>query len=450
MPTAYSRVTVVNGARRVDLALPSALPLSEVLPQLLGYCAPESPSDRPSGWAVARLGGGVLNLSSTLADSGVTDGDVLELRSSYEIVQPAYVEDVRDILEDAMDESARQWRPGTTASFALIAGASALGLAVLLPPLWQPQSGGSSAGALAGAVAVAALLVLGAWWATRRGHRAAAYLAAAVAALWAGVAGWLAASHPQWPVAAAAGSALAAALLVSALARVATPAATVQLAALSPLAAAGLGAGITELAGADPLAAVRVAAVGAVLLVGVLPRVSLTVGGLASADYRVRHHGLVTGEELAHRIGQSNALLYGGLLGAALVGVAGGALLAGTGSVWDQMLGLAVGLALTLRSRVFSRVPQIVPLRVAGLAVLAVHAVFAAQAVPAVLPWLVPIGAATAAAAVAISAVPLSEVARARVKQLLNRTELVVVVAMVALAAAALGWFAWVERITPS
>lgn len=446
MPTAYSRVTVVNGTRRVDLALPSALPLSEVMPQLLGYCAPDSPPDKPAGWALVRLGGGALSLSSTLADAGVTDGDVLELRTSYETVHPAYVEDVRDVLEDRMDEAARQWQPATTVSFALAAGSAALALATVLPQVWAPRH----AGALVTAVLVAALLVLAGWWAGRAGFWRVTHVVVAVAALWGAVAGWLAATYPQWPVAAAAGSALAGGLLVTAVSRALTPVATAHLAALSLLGAAGIGIGISELAGADPFSGVRVAAVGAVLLVGVLPRVSLTVGGLASADYRVRNHGLLTGADLAHRIEQSNALLYGSLIGASLIGAASGSLLATTGSVWDRLFGTALGVALVLRSRVFSRVPQILPLRVAGLLVLAVQAVFAAQEVPGLLPWLVPIGAALAAGAVVISAVPLSDVARARVKQLLNRAELVVVVAMLGLAAAALGLYEWVEEFTPS
>jgi type VII secretion integral membrane protein EccD len=445
VPTAYSRVTVVSDARRVDLALPSALPLSDVMPQLLGFCAPDGRPEHPVGWALARLGGGPLPLSTTLADAGVTDGDVLELRTGAQIVHPAYAEDVRDVVEDTIDRSARQWQPRTTAGFALAAGGVGLGLVALLPQAWQPRS----AGGLASAVLLVALLVPAGWWAAQRGHRHAALLLVAVAAGWGGVAGALLASYPRWPPAAAVGSALAGGLLVAALARALTPVATVHLAALGPLAAAGAGTGAVALAGADPLAGVRVAALAAVLVVGVLPRVSLTVGGLASADYRVRTHGLVGGAELAGRIAQSSALLSGGLIGTALAGVAGGVLLAGSGSGWDRLLGTAVGLALLLRSRVFSRIPQIVPLRAAGLAVLAVQGGYAVQQSAALQPWVVAIAAGLAAGAVAVSAVPLSEVARARAKQLLNRAELVVVVAVVALAAAALGLFDRVAELTP-
>lgn len=445
MPTAYSRVTVVNGTRRVDLALPSALPLSDVLPQLLGYCAPDTRPDRPAGWTLARLGGAGLSLENTLADAGITDGDVLELRTDQQTVHPVYVEDVRDTLEDTMDESARPWQPRTTVGFTLVAGSLGLALATLLPQARAARA----VDALVAAVLVAALLVLAGWWADRRGHPRVAQLVVAVAALWGGVAGWLATTFQDWPLAPAIGGGLAGAVLVAAAARAITPVATAHVAALGLLAVAGAGVGGTELAGADPAAGVRVAAVGAVLLVGVLPRVSLTIGGLASADYLVRNHGLITGEALATRIEQSNALLYGGLLGTAVVGAAGGALLAAGDSIWDRLLGTSVGVALVLRSRVFSRTPQIVPLRAAGLAVLAVQAVQAVQETPELRPWAVALAVAAAAGAVGLSVIPLSEVARARVKQLLNRAELVVVVAMIALTAAALGGFDWVDRLAP-
>lgn len=180
MPTAYSRVTVVNGARRVDLALPSALPLSDVLPQLLGYCAPESRADRPAGWTLARLGGGALSLDNTLADSGITDGDILELRTGPDTVHPAYVEDVRDVVEDSMDESARPWRPRTTVGFALTAGGAGLALAALLPAAREPRA----VGAVVAALLVAALLVAAGWWAGRRDQPRVGMLLVAVAAVW--------------------------------------------------------------------------------------------------------------------------------------------------------------------------------------------------------------------------------------------------------------------------
>jgi type VII secretion integral membrane protein EccD len=444
--TAYSRVTVVNGARRIDLALPRALPLSDVFPKLLGYCAPEAQPDRPAGWALARLGGADLRLADSLAEAGITDGEVLELRTGPEAVRPAYVEDVRDTVEDTIDAAARPWQSRTTVGFTLAAGGTGLALAALLPAAREPRA----AGTVVVAVLVAGLLAVTGWWAQRRGHPRAAPLVLAVAALWGGVAGWSAATFPAWPPAAAAGAAGVGAALVAALARALTPAATGHLAGLSVLTAATAGVGVTALAGADPLAGVRVVAVGAVLLVGVLPRVSLAAGGLAGADYRVRQHGQVSSEELARRIATSTAWLSGGMLGTAIAGAGSGALLIAADSAADRSLGAAVGLALVLRSRVFSQVPQILPGRVAGLLVLALAGARVVSDVPALRPGTVPLAAVAMAAAVAVSAVPLSEVARARVRQLLDRAELVAVAVVIVLAAVALGGFGWVSAVAPS
>src|SRR5690606_7340785 len=101
------------------------------------------------------------NLSTTLADAGVTDGDVLELRTGQEQVHPAYVEDVRDVLEDTMDAAARRWQPATTVAFAVASGAAGLALAALLPQVWVPRA----AGPLVTAVLVAGLLGAAGWWA---------------------------------------------------------------------------------------------------------------------------------------------------------------------------------------------------------------------------------------------------------------------------------------------
>jgi type VII secretion integral membrane protein EccD len=436
MPTAYSRVTLVSGARRVDLAVPGAVPLADVMPQLVRYCAPAEHPDQPLAWTLGRLGGPNLGLTTTLRDAAVADGEVLELRTPATVTHPAYVEDVRDAVDDAVDEAGQHWEPGNTTGFALAVASAVMAAAVLLPQARRP----GDAGALGLAAAVAGLGVAGAGWADRRGHRLAVHAVLATGMLWGGVGGWLAAAYRDWPWPAGLAAALAGVLAVAALARALTAAATGYLAAAAMLAAAGLPLGTLTLAGHDALAAVRLDGVLAVLVVGVLPRVSLTVGGLASEDYRVRRGSMVTAEALGARIRQSTALLYGGLGAACVIGAAAGLVLTARDGLWDRLLGLAVGLALVLRSRVFSRVPQIVPLRAAGLAVLA------AAALPVAGAWPVATAVAASTALVAVSAVPLSDVARARVKQLLNLAEMAVVVAMVAVAAGALGGYDWVAR----
>ncbi|MGA8115356.1 MAG: type VII secretion integral membrane protein EccD, partial [Actinocatenispora sp.] len=195
VPTAYSRVTVVSGSRRVDLALPSALPLSDVLPQVLRFCAPDETPHTPASWYVARVGGHEIALDQTLDDVGVVDGDLLELLTRTTQPHPAYVEDVRDAVEDAVDDSGRLWQPRTSLAFAFTA--VAVGLAAL--PLLASSRQTGHAGSLVTAIVLAGALVGGTWFATARGFRWPPQLLAGTAVLWGGVAGWLAASWLDWP-----------------------------------------------------------------------------------------------------------------------------------------------------------------------------------------------------------------------------------------------------------
>ncbi|MBA2550180.1 MAG: EsaB/YukD family protein, partial [Nocardioidaceae bacterium] len=104
----------MSGSRKVDLALPNALPLADVLPQVLRFCLTADDAHRPQAWSLARLGGVPLPLTQTLAEVGVGDGEVLELRGQAAAVRPALVEDVRDAVEDSVDVAGGWWTPSTT------------------------------------------------------------------------------------------------------------------------------------------------------------------------------------------------------------------------------------------------------------------------------------------------------------------------------------------------
>lgn len=443
MPTAYSRLTLVCGTRRVDLALPSALAVAEIMPQLLRFCAPEERVDAPAAWRIGRLGGPELDPAGTLSDAGVADGEVLELRADAAPQHPAFVEDVRDAVEDAVDESGRAWAPRTTLAFALVAGAVLLFAAVLLPEARRPRD----ISVVGLAVAIAGLGIAGAWWARRRGMGVAVAAALAAAAAWGAAGGWSVASFTPWPPTARAVVAVTGVLVVAALARLVTERASGLLAAAALLVVAGTVVALGDARGSGPLPGLRIAAVFAVLVVGVVPHVSLAAGGLAGADYRVRSFGLLTGEEFASRLRTSTALLQGGLVAAAAVGVTAGVYLSG-GSVWDRCLGIAVGAGLLLRSRAFSRIPHILPVRVGGLLVVLIAALHEVQRSPALRAVTIPLAVAVVVAGVGLSAVPLAAVARARVKRVLNYAEVVVVVALVVLAAGASGVYDWVAVTT--
>ncbi len=442
MLTAYSRVTVVTAERTIDLALPSGLPLSEVLPQVMRFASPEHKEGAPTSWTLARLGSASLSLTQSLAEAGVLDGDVLELRGQQEDVRPALVEDVRDAVEDSVDDAGGVWTTRTTGSFAVQAGATLLGVLALASltsqlfgsPSWigQVDPPGAATGAVVG-------LLFATWWAERFARPVDAAAAALSAMLWGALLGRAAVTGldvQPW-------TELACALL--GLAVVAGAAVLITRAAIGHAAAAAvLGAAALIHAAVGWLdlpvgQAVRVLPVLALLSVGIIPRVSLSVGGLASADYRVRHVGRLGLTVLRARYRASNALLVGSLIGVALLVVWGSVILDVRGDEWDRTLALSLAVAALLRSRLFSRSQHMLPLRIAGLGVLGFALTRYAVEHTDLIAWLAPIGALALVAGVSVAGIPISEITRARIKRTLNIIEFLVIVDLLVVLAGSLG-----------
>lgn len=181
---------------------------------------------------------------------------------------------------------------------------------------------------------------------------------------------------------------------------------------------------------------VRIVAVLAVLSVGVMPRVSLAVGGLSSADYRVRNAGRLTDAALQMRFRESSWLLLGAVIGVSLVvGVIafwlGGRDDEWSQDMWDLALSLSLAATLLLRSRVFSRTQFMLPLRMAAVFACLSSVRQASIEIDLLGTWLLVAVAGVGAIAVGISILRLSDITRARVKRLLNVVEFVVVVDLV-------------------
>ena len=442
MLTAYSRVTVVTAERTIDLALPSSLPLADVLPQVMRYAAPSAVDGSPTSWTLARLGGNPLSLSQTLGDAGVLDGDVLELRGTAADVRPAAVEDVRDTVEDSVDASGGVWSTVTTRSYTVVVGATALtmlGVVSWLAGRIDPGSRLEDFTAPGAAAVSTVVLLFATWWAARWARPFDAQIVAAAAMLWAALLGssiGIDADIESWETLALAVAAVA---VTAGAARGLTSLATGHLAASVVLLVAGLlqaAAGWTDL----PMAHVpRVVPVLFLLLVGSLPLVSLSVGGLASADYRVRHVGRLELAALRARYQASNAVLVGSLFGISLVIVWGGITLDLAGSSWDRTVALSLAAAAMLRSRLFSRTPHMLPLRTAGVVVAGFAMARFAVDEKSAAPLLAIVMAGILMSAIALSSLQMSDITRARVKRWLNVIEFLVVVDLLVVLVGALG-----------
>lgn len=461
MLTSYSRVTVISGSRRVDLALPSALPVADVVPQVLRFCAPEENAGNPSEFTLARIGGQSLTLSQSLAEAGVRDGDVIELRAFSAEGRAAFIEDVRDAIEDSVDGARGAWTSRSTVTFAIVTtcGVLLLFLVGQLFSIWSNivndeamyVSGSVEAQDVVSAWVAASLLLGATWVATRWAAPWTPYVSVTVASLLAFAAGTELASQETPDVATGLTVGIAAAAVVAGVARLLTPRATPLLAAtVIPLLATGTIVIAQEL-GAEPGFTVRVVAALAVLSIGVMPRLSIAVGGLSSADYRVRNAGKMSERLLNARFQESSGLLLGSVIGVSLlVGLTGNWLglqpTSNTQGDWDRVLSLSLAATVLLRSRVFSRIQYMVPPRVAGLFILIAGVQQLMSHFPVFEDWVIAALATAGLVVTGISILKLSDVTRARTKRILNVVEFIVVVDLVVVTMGAIGLYDYVRN----
>lgn len=159
MASGLSRVTVVAPQSRVDLALPSDVPLADLLPTVLRYAGTDLADDAAArhGWALSRLGGVVLDGSHTPAQLDVRDGELLYLRPRGDEAPRMVFDDVVDAVATAARERTRRWTASTTRAAGLLVGVLALlagGVGILLAGPSQ------AAGAVTGLAMAAVLVVL--------------------------------------------------------------------------------------------------------------------------------------------------------------------------------------------------------------------------------------------------------------------------------------------------
>ena len=431
---AYCMVTVVHDGRRLDTALPTGIPIAELLPGLLRVAVPDAGSDETGVWELARIGPPVLVPGETLAEAGVLDGELLMLhrKRSPPATGPANAS-VRDQLEDVVQRIDESWTTSCWTAF-LLWSAAVLGLLLLIP---ASQLDGATAAATAAAVACG--LVASALLAARGRRNVTAATCLWIGCGWAGLAGWFLAPAGSGPI----GAAVAALLLASSAVRWWSGALTQCAAMVVVLPATGVVLLATG-ASCPPGQALLVAAVSAVLLLGLAPRIVLALTGLSST-----HRG-ADDTPVESRFLRADSLLTGALIGLSAVVVTGGTMLAASFAPLDQAVAAAIGAALLLRSRVYSRVPHLLPTRVGGALLLAAVGAGLYLRDPGLRPLLIVlpmVGLALAAAVVALVGESITTVGRARLSRCLDVLDKLVVIGVIVGSVGILGLFSWMATL---
>jgi type VII secretion integral membrane protein EccD len=368
-PAEVCHISVQGLRKRVDLALPTTVPILELTPVLAALCLPangrsgqaKGQSDTqdhgtPPAWSLTRGGHAPFELSSTLAEQGVLDGEVLHLVDVSTWRAPV-VSDVVDAVTGALEEDGLRW-PGEAAR-RVLAGLCAgclLGAAAVAAGAGVFDGPG---GLLPLLLAAGLTLVAAAPGVIPEGPTRLALATSAVALSAAGA--WGLAGDPGGAAGVTA-PAIAATICLLAV--------STAIPAIAPggvLVAAVVACGAVVVARGVPVASVAAVVVvsGTIALRTWPPLVSRALSALAAP-------GAVQAEALARR---SRRLLASLSAGTAVVMMAAALTLGTDGGGFALCLALVGGAALVLRSRTYRFVPEALPPALAagvGLVVLEV------------------------------------------------------------------------------
>ncbi len=373
----FCRVQVAAPTTRVDLALPTSVPIAGLLPAIVGYA--EQDLAAPQGWALSRLDGTRLDPAGGLASAGIQEGELLLLHAAHDRVgQPLY-DDVVEVLSKAEPEAGWTSRDTRVVCAALVSLATA-------GAVWAGIATGSR---LAGILLfVLALLLLGAGVLLAHGtaDRGAGVTLATLSALIGPVGGVLILGAPFGPP----HLLLAAALLIF------------HAAITPPLIGAGdavclalgvlgllviLGGLLVVLVPATPARAAAVVAPLALALTTMMPTLALRLSRIPrpplprTAAELAEVPGQLELEQIQQRVDRARALLTGLLVGCYAAGaLAVVVLTTERDTPWPAVLAALLGVLLLLRARLFQRRAQVAaPLVAAG--VIFVAGVYAATSI---------------------------------------------------------------------
>lgn len=356
--TGLCRIEVRAGGASFELAVPTDVPLGDLLPAIVDHAAAGAGEDlherglRHQGWILQRLGGEPLGEDHTPAALGLRDGDRLYLRPRADHLPPVHFDDLVDGISSTLRDRADSWRPAAT-RYALLTGTAAV-LAGCLPLLLVAVPGGARVPALLG---VAVLLLLGAAAASRAvGDLPAGALLGLAAVAYLAVAGALVAGGSPPGSRLAAGAAAGVGGAVLALAAVGAAAEVfLGVAAGGVLLTAG---GVAVLAGGVPVAgAAGLVAVLAVLFSLVTPMLGLRLAGLRipplPANAEELQEGIEPhpGPEVVARATLTDRYTTAFLLASGSVLTLCVLVLAGTAGVTAVLLGYALAVLSLLHAR---------------------------------------------------------------------------------------------------
>jgi len=122
------RVTVASGSRRVDLVLPGAVPVAELVPELARSVGLLDGATVYGGYHLITSEGRTLASDAGLMIQGVEDGGLVTVTAGVDDPVPRVYDDVVEAMTDVVERDLKPWQPASGRRTALTAAALLLAL----------------------------------------------------------------------------------------------------------------------------------------------------------------------------------------------------------------------------------------------------------------------------------------------------------------------------------
>ncbi len=154
------RVTVASGTRRVDLVLPGAVPVAELVPELARSVGLLDSATVYGGYKLVTAEGRRLANDSGLTLQGVEDGSLITVTAGIdEPVSPVY-DDVVEAMTDVVENELKPWAPASGRRTALSAATMLMALGAVALFVQGESTLATSAAAIVAGALVAGAIVL--------------------------------------------------------------------------------------------------------------------------------------------------------------------------------------------------------------------------------------------------------------------------------------------------
>ncbi|GGR64978.1 type VII secretion integral membrane protein EccD [Micromonospora fulviviridis] len=455
-----SRITIVAPRTRMDLALPSDVPLADLLPTLLRYAGEDLADEgvRHGGWSLSRLGGQPLDGGRTAAQLGVRDGEVLYFNPRSAAAPEIVFDDVVDAVATATNQRAGVWQVGTTRAFSVLFAGAALAAGAAATLLAGPPQ---LPGALAALVVAVALLISAAVLSRAVGDSRTGAVLAMGGLGYAAIGGLLVLAGDRRLTELASPHVLLAATAVVLFGAVAALAVgdrlPLFLGAVGVGVAVGFGAALCLAFGIGAAAAAAVVATVAFGALPALPMISYRLARLPVPSIPTGPDDLksdtesVDGPQVLRNSERADAFLTGLLWTVSVLVLGGELVLAGNGRLPAVLLCLVLALLALLRARPFLGRGQRTPVLLAGTVGLglAAAATFGAGSLAVRLGLIL----GGLLVVTVISLIYGLTVAGKRISPVWGRTldivEILLIVALVPLAVWVCGLYGWIVNLRP-